>query len=57
MLMPEIMSKLEFRGRSHTTLGENFDKKEARYRKLWEKRLGAQMTSLPWVKAPVKFAS
>ncbi|MFO7876198.1 MAG: nucleotidyl transferase AbiEii/AbiGii toxin family protein [Desulfovermiculus sp.] len=47
MLWPEVMSKLEFRGRSHATLIEAFDKKEARYRKLWEKRLGAQMTSLP----------
>jgi uncharacterized protein len=47
MLLPEIMMKLEFRARSHTTLGENFDKKEARYCKLWEKRLGAQMTFLP----------
>lgn len=47
MLLPEIMSKLEFGGRRFDTLANDFDKKEPRYRKLWEARLGAQMTMLP----------
>lgn len=47
MLLPEIKSKLEFRGRRVDRLADDFDKKEPRYRKLWEARLGAQMTILP----------
>lgn len=46
-LLPEIDSKLEFRGRSRDTMGEEFDKKEARYEKLWSVRLGSQMAVLP----------
>ncbi len=47
MLMSEIDSKLEFRGRSRDRMGEEFEKKEARYKKLWSTRLGAQMAVLP----------
>ena len=47
MLMAEIESKLEFRGRSRDTMGEEFEKKEARYKKLWTTRLGSQMAVLP----------
>ncbi len=46
MLISEIDSKLEFRGRSRETMGEEFKKKEARYRKLWSTRLGSQMAEL-----------
>lgn len=47
MLTQEIDSKLEFRGRNRDTLSEDFEKKEARYRKLWSTRLGSQMAELP----------
>jgi predicted nucleotidyltransferase component of viral defense system len=47
MLMPEIDSKLEFRGRSRDAMGEEFKKREARYKKLWSPRLGSQMAELP----------
>ena len=47
MLIQEIDKKLEFRGRSRVTMGEEFDKKEARYKKLWSARLGAQIVDLP----------
>jgi hypothetical protein len=47
MLTPEIDSKLEFRGRCRDTIGEEFEKKEARYRKLWSPRLGSQLAELP----------
>jgi hypothetical protein len=47
MLMQEIDSKLEFRGRSRDAIGEEFEKKEARYKKLWSTRLGSQMAELP----------
>jgi predicted nucleotidyltransferase component of viral defense system len=47
MLMSEIDSKLEFRGRSRDTMGEEFTKREARYKKLWSPRLGSQMAELP----------
>ncbi len=46
-LKPEIDSKLDFRGRSRDAMGEEFDKKEARYKKLWNVRLGSQMALLP----------
>lgn len=46
-LIPEIDSKLEFRGRSRDAMGEEFEKKEARYKKLWNVRLGSQMAVLP----------
>ncbi len=47
MLTSEIDNKLEFRGRSRDTMGEEFQKKEARYKKLWSTRLGSQMAELP----------
>ena len=47
MLMQEIDSKLEFRGRSRDAMGEEFKKKEARYKKLWSTRLGSQMAEPP----------
>ena len=47
MLMQEIDSKLEFRGRSRDTMGKEFEKKEARYKKLWSTRLGSQIAELP----------
>lgn len=47
MLIPEIKSKLEFRSRSLIGIGEEFAKKEARYRKLWNLRLASQMIALP----------
>lgn len=46
-LVNEIDSKLEFRGRSREGMGEAFEKKEARYEKLWSTRLGSQMAELP----------
>jgi hypothetical protein len=47
VLIREIDGKLDFRGRSRDTLGNELAKKEARYRKLWRPRLGAQMAELP----------
>ena len=42
-----VEGKLEFRGRTLATLGEEFRKKEPRLRKLWSARLAAQMVRLP----------
>jgi predicted nucleotidyltransferase component of viral defense system len=47
MLAREVDSKLEFRGRTREGMSEELVKKEARYRKLWSARLGAQMAALP----------
>ena len=47
MLTSEIDSKLEFRGRNRDTIGEEFEKKEARYKRLWSPRLGSQLAELP----------
>jgi len=47
MLAPEIDSKLEFRGRSREGMGDELIRKEKRYQKLWNVRLGAQMAVLP----------
>jgi hypothetical protein len=47
MLTTEVESKLEFRGRTGEGLGDDLAKKEKRYKKLWEVRLGAQMANLP----------
>lgn len=47
MLLPEIDSKLEFRGRTRDGLGEVLVRKEKRYKKLWAARLAAQMAELP----------
>ena len=47
MLIPEIESKLESRGRTRDAMGEELKKKKARFRKLWSPRLGSQMALLP----------
>ena len=46
-LIPEITAKLEFRGRKIDDIGEEFGKKEARLKKLWQMRLANQMAELP----------
>jgi predicted nucleotidyltransferase component of viral defense system len=46
-LAGEVEGKLEFRGRTLATLGEEFRKKEPRLKKLWSARLAAQMVRLP----------
>jgi len=46
-LIPEITGKLEFRGRGLAGMGEEFGKKEARLKKLWQMRLSDQMAELP----------
>ncbi len=46
-LVSEIDRKLEFRGRGRDTMGEEFRRKEARYKRLWNARLGSQMAALP----------
>lgn len=47
LLIPEITSKLEFRGRELVSMGEEFANKEARLKKLWQIRLANQMAELP----------
>jgi hypothetical protein len=47
MLWPEVEAKLDFRNRTADEMGRYFDKKEARLRKLWDKRLSTQMAELP----------
>ncbi len=47
LLIPEITSKLEFRGRELVSMGEEFANKEARLKKLWQMRLANQMAELP----------
>ena len=46
-LIPEITGKLEYRGKSLAGMGEEFRKKEARLKKLWQLRLANQMAELP----------
>ena len=46
-LTGEVEGKLEFRGRTLATLGEEFRKKEPRFKKLWSARLTVQMVRLP----------
>ncbi|MEW6291026.1 MAG: nucleotidyl transferase AbiEii/AbiGii toxin family protein [Thermodesulfobacteriota bacterium] len=46
-LIPEITAKLEYRGRGLDGMGEEFGKKEARFKKLWQMRLANQMAELP----------
>ena len=46
-LIPEVVSKLEFRDRALAEMGDELIKKEARVRKLWQVRLANQMTDLP----------
>ena len=47
LLIPEITSKLKFRGRELESMGEEFASKEARLKKLWQMRLANQMAELP----------
>jgi len=47
MLIQEIDSKLQSRGRVRDTMGEELERKEARYGKLWSTRLDSQMAVLP----------
>lgn len=46
-LFEAIGEKLTFRGRSSSSVGEEFFQKEARLRKLWNERLSAQVALLP----------
>lgn len=46
-LTAKVERKLEFRGRTLATLGEEFQRKEARLKRLWSTRLEAQMAALP----------
>jgi len=46
-LVDPVARKLEFRGLTLTQVGGQFVAKEARYKKLWQVRLAAQMTDLP----------
>ena len=46
-LIPKVASKLEFRDRALAEMGDEFVKKEARLRKLWQVRLASQMADLP----------
>ncbi|MCL5884615.1 MAG: nucleotidyl transferase AbiEii/AbiGii toxin family protein [Deltaproteobacteria bacterium] len=46
-LLDPVARKLEFRELTLAQAGKEFAAKEARYRKLWQVRLGAQMAELP----------
>jgi predicted nucleotidyltransferase component of viral defense system len=46
-LVDPVARKLEFRGLTLAQVGEEFAAKEARYKKLWQVRLAAQMAELP----------
>jgi hypothetical protein len=46
-LIDDVDAKLQFKGNSLDERRGEFEKKEARLKKLWEKRLSAQMVSLP----------
>ena len=46
-LVDPVARKLEFRGSTLAREGKEFIAKEARYNKLWQVRLAAQMTQLP----------
>jgi hypothetical protein len=46
-LLAAIDLKLEFRGLTLAQVGKELNAKEARYKKLWEVRLAAQMAELP----------
>ena len=46
-LKAEIESKLEFRGRALSTIAGEFQRKEARLKKLWSIRLAPQISTLP----------
>jgi predicted nucleotidyltransferase component of viral defense system len=46
-LLDPLARKLEFRGLTLAQAGREFAAKEARYKKLWQVRLGVQMADLP----------
>ena len=46
-LLEPIVRKLDFRGLTLAQVGKEFRDKEARYKKLWQVRLAAQMVELP----------
>jgi hypothetical protein len=46
-LLEAVVQKLEFRSVTLVQVDEEFSAKEARYRKLWQVRLAAQMAELP----------
>lgn len=46
-LLDAIVRKLGFRGLTLAEVSKELKAKEARYKKLWEVRLGAQMAELP----------
>jgi predicted nucleotidyltransferase component of viral defense system len=46
-LVVSVERKLEFRGLTLAQVGREFSAKEARFRKLWQVRLAAQMAELP----------
>ena len=46
-IIPEIVGKLEYRNRALGGIGNEFLKKEARLKKLWQVRLANQMADLP----------
>jgi|LGVF01.1.fsa_nt_gb hypothetical protein len=45
-LIPKVASKLEFRNRALAEMGDEFVRKEARRRKLWQVRLANHMAAL-----------
>lgn len=46
-LLDPVARKLEFRGLTLSQVGQEFRAKEARYKKLWQVRLAAQVAELP----------
>ena len=46
-IVDAVNEKLKFRGRSFESVKEEFLKKEARLKKLWQDRLSAQVSTLP----------
>ena len=46
-LVDPVVRKLEFRGLTLAHVGKEFTAREARYKKLWQVRLAAQMAELP----------
>jgi len=46
VIFPEIIDKLDFRGRSLEGMGDELSKKKIRLKKLWDIRLANQMAEL-----------
>lgn len=46
-LINAVEEKLEFRGKKLIDVGEEFLRKETRFKKLWKMRLSSQMASIP----------